>query len=198
MKLDIRALVSKVEFLGLDTQPLRDFYTLLNDSDFNLDPYVHTITTLKNQVSKPYSPNSQPTAIALILRELDKKIKDKVHLNADSLKADSTGGVNLNADDIRNLIEDTMRNMSGQTNNINQELLKVVDSLNTSVQGLKRSDSYREKNESNEKQIEEVFVNPIDEKKVENIKGNITIDSKKGNNIKNKLNKLKSLSKNKL
>ena len=53
MLFNVKDLITKVEFLGLDTQPLRDLYKMSSETNFNFKPVTHILSTLQNQLNNP-------------------------------------------------------------------------------------------------------------------------------------------------
>jgi predicted signal transduction protein with EAL and GGDEF domain len=163
--------------------------------NFNLAPYLHTLNTLNNQASKPAQSNSKPTQVNMLLKQLDTKLKAKLHLKSGDETKSSTSLGSIDLDGLKQLIESTVKDVSGHSAGLNKELLRAVDALNANVKQIKKAELYKEREEEHREEIEAVFVNPISEKDVKNIKGNLTIGASEGDNVKSKLAKLKSLNK---
>lgn len=197
MLFDIRELITKVEYLGLDTQPLRDLYHISFEIKFSFDPFMHILTTLQNQLNKQLPPNSQPMAISLLLKQLDKKVQTVDFDEEKRSKQHSSGTIGIEADEIKSLIVDTVRSLNGHAVQSNQQLIDAIKTLDSSVKTIKRTDHFTEQKEVYDQELSKVFVNPIDEEKVKSMKSNVSIGTKKGSSIKDKVKRLKNLSKTK-
>jgi len=191
VKFDFKSLISRVKYLGFDTKSLNELYSLLSKKGFNYHPYLHILATLKNQTSKSFLSNSKPTAIGILLKQLEKKLRNKAYLKQEVINPDIKES-NLDTEDLKSFIKETVTSMGGEVNNFNRDLLKAIENLNSNIKQIK-TESEDESISRNE--IDSVFINPIDEEKVDNIKANVTIEVERGDNIKSKVDRLKQLSK---
>jgi hypothetical protein len=195
MKDILRDIVTKVEHLGLDTEPIRDLYKLVSNGNFDFSPFTHLISTLSNQLNKYKDFNSQPTPIALMLKQLDKKVKQGATGSLKNTKHLGNTG-NLDIEELTSIIQDTVRSLNSNAAQSNNQLVEAINSLNKNVNSIKKKDHYDELDEFNKAEMDGVFINPIDEGKFSTIESSVSIDTKKEDtNIKNKLQRLKNLTK---
>lgn len=195
MSIDLKHLITKIEFLGLDTQPLRDLYSKVRSKNFDISSYLHLLSTLQKQADRFKVSGCQPTSITLLLKQLDKKLKQgPISSQKNGRIVQGQPQSNIDLDQLKYMIEDTVRSFSGNTADSNKQLLNAIDTLNQSVKHIKKSDYIKQESDNVTNEIESsVFVNPIDEKEVEQIKTNVSINTQKGSSVKSKLDRLKSL-----
>lgn len=179
----VKALISKVEFLGVDTQTLRDLLTLSQTGEVVIANYSQALKTLDSVLnSKLFEGNSQPPQISMLLKQLERRLQNR-HLEGNNTQSQTK------TDPSQDLL----------TSEILTSLLDIKSTLSKINQGPTQQIVYNQNAPASKDpggvEMPTVFVNPIDEAKVDNIKANVSIDSKVGDNIQNKLDRLKNLKK---
>lgn len=166
--------------MGLDTQSIRDLIALSQNGEVILKDYNNYINALETIISKNiFNANSQPVQVDLILKQLSKKLANREN----TIKKKTDNEVNqelLNSEILSTLLE-----LKKDIHSIKQVGTPVYVQPAQSVQ----------QDNTNVSALERVFVNPIDESKVDSIKSSVSIESKVGDNIGDKLNKLKNFKK---
>jgi hypothetical protein len=183
MGINFKDLISRAEYLGVDTQILRDLYADIQNGKIELSPYLHTLQTLKVQMSKPFGPGSQPLAISLLLKQLTRKFEAKAEATSQNYNS-------VDVEDLKLLLQDTLKAAQGQKDMTNSEILHAVKSLSQEVKQIK-TQSAAPQIQDPAVEMESVFVDPMEEDK--EIKANVSIESEKGSSIQSKLDKLKKL-----
>jgi len=174
---DIRNLISKIEYIGLDTQPLRDLYSFVRGGRLDLSKFKHILGTLRIQLAKTYQEGSEPIGIKLLLNQLNKTLNDELLETS----------------------QEARKEENHSNPELTNELLAAVRQLSTEVQSL-RSNKQRVpivKEDSTQKGIVEkqVFVDPMAAINIKDIKANVKIKANVGKNLADKLARLKELKK---
>ena len=176
----VKILISKVEYLGLDTETLRDLIKLSQAKELELDQFSQALSALDSILStRLFESNSQPPQVSMLLKQLDKRIQARSELKPKV--GNEAGQSDVLTSEILSSLMDIKSSLSKINNNPNQ----IGPSYNP-VQASSGETSV---------DMATVFVNPIDESKMDSIKANVSIDSKVGDNIQSKLDRLKNLKK---
>ena len=175
---NIKELIFKIEYLGIDTQPLRDLLNLLRTNKELMSNYKESLDILDTLASRSSSPELI-TQVGILLKDLHVKV-----LNPQQNISSSSSNASSNSNNNSSVLE------------IMTKLLDIKNDLNQikSTRGTPGNKEYVNENPS-ELSIGRVFVNPISSTKVDNIKSNVKIDSQVGEDITSKLDKLKKLKK---
>jgi hypothetical protein len=163
-----KTLVDNIDFVGLDTQPLRDLFSKSNNNQIDIKKFDSHINNLINVFfTRNFEKDSKPEIVKLILIQLEHDLLNTINSNPTT----------LSNNDSPFLLEALM--------DIKQELrdLRNYNPTNT-----------RDQNEKDfSEDIRRVFVNPLDSVKYNELQSNVNIEETISNTIDNKLNKLKKL-----
>jgi hypothetical protein len=204
MDISIKELLTGVEKLGLDTQALRDFQVAGRSGQLDEKPYKHILATLQDQVNKALSGKAEPAAVRLLLNRLDKRLQIDL---AGKSEVQESRQVTMSEEELRQLLQSVGRVANkvesapetvSQTESpsLNEEILHQLRLVNEEVKQLKdmRVPETEGTKSSSPIMVDNVFVNPIDEDKVKELKANVTIEERsKKKNLKDKINRLKEL-----
>lgn len=175
LKPRLKVLITKVEKLGIDTQPIRD---LLSQGSVNLE-YEAVVKNLENEVVK-YAPNSQPHSVQLLLKRLRPRPQSSKFRPSD---------INLRTE---NYV--VSQGNDGNVAKTQALILDQLKALNDRVSRLKGG-VVEEEEDPNMPKFQDAFVNPIDEEEVKSVKGHVKIVPKKGKSMSDALKNLKQLRK---
>lgn len=203
----MKQLVTGVERLGLDTQSLRDFMVAQRSNQISDDQYKHILATLKVQLDKALSGAAEPAAVKLILSRLDKKL----HNDLAGKPAPVEKQVTLTEQELQNLLKSVNQVPAAapvpepKDTALSEEILHQLRMMNEEVKGLKSAKFHtispigdNSSRTSDHSGPEAVFVNPVDEAKVQELESNITIEEKESKrNLKDKIKRLKELKRDK-
>lgn len=208
MDISMKELITGVERLGLDTQALRDFIVAQRSSQISDDGYKHILVTLKVQIEKALTGAAEPAAVRLILSRLDKKIQQDLSGNPVPVQKQVT----LTEQELQNLLNSVkvtvpepqqVSPLNDGQSSLNEEILHQLRMMNEEVKGLKDSKFHTispigDQSSKSGAGPESVFVNPVDESKVQELQSNITIEEKTSKrNLKDKIKRLKELKRDK-
>lgn len=178
----IKILISRVESLGLDTQCLRDLISLSHKGEISLVTYSQALNTLDSILSSyRFEANSQPPQISMLLKQLEKRIQNRHEESKVQAKPTEVN------------VQEAL--MTSEILSSLMDIKSTLANLNTQQPQNSNQSSHQINDHFNSVEMSTVFVNPIDQNKVDNIKANVSIDSKVGDNIQSKLDKLKNLKK---
>lgn len=202
MDISLRSLLTGVENLGLDAQSLRDFQVAVQSGQIDDKNYTHLMVTLDAQLIRAVSGMSEPMAVQLILSRLDKKLQSDLAGSHISVNKQ----VVIDAKELQSLIQSS-RNVEPQSveqppeplpdqTEVNQQILHQLRMVTEEMKDIKNG-QFHTISPSNGSDVggpESVFVNPIDEAKVQELETNITIKSKRSQrNLKDKVRRLREL-----
>lgn len=215
MKNRLRKLLTDVERLGLDTQPIRE---LISSTEVDLSDYEHKIKNLEREVTN-HPPGSQPQQVQILVKHLKPAPKEasfqskNVSLTADNYVIQNNQ-TQMDPDLITNLqklgnlvehlvqqppskqtvvetvVEKTEKEDSSAVLEKLEELSNKVDNIST-----KAGKGSAEADDPNLPKMREGFVNPLDEAEAEKLKGNVHVVPKKGRSMASSLKKLRDLKK---
>jgi len=203
VSISLNELVKKVESLGLDIQPLIDFQNAVTLQQVEESDYLQILNTLKNQLSKTYSIRQKPMSIQLLLDRLRNKMQTELTIYETDASRENNSNVIVNnsvdlggvqgivseegrkSKDISLAILDELRSMKEEMQNIKEQKNTIVVREGSSIDSARPEVVY---------ESDGVFVNPIDESRVNKLKPKINIESKKGSSdIKGRIKRLKEL-----
>ena len=206
MKERLKTLLFSVERLGLDTQPIRDLLT----SGLDLEDYSNRVTNLEREVSK-HPPGSQPHQVQILVKHLTPRPKEasfkgrNINLTADNYvvqqqDAQTDPAVVETLKRMGNLLENMANKPAQQPaqqapENNSDRVLEKIEELSNKVENIKISGPGVPEIDPDMPQMKEGFVDPMDEKEVEKLKGKVHITPKKGKPLTSSLNKLRKLKK---
>jgi len=205
MRERLKNLLSSVERLGLDTQPIRD----LLSSEENLEDYENKINNLEREVLR-HPPGSQPQEVQILVKYLKPRPKEasfkgrNINITAENYvvekyESQTDPAVMETLKKMGSLLE-TMASQPSQA--VQQQVdpnsakvLEKIEELSNKVENIKASGSVTQEIDPDMPVMKEGFVNPLDEKEVEKLKGNVHVAPKKGKPLTSSLNKLRNLRK---
>ena len=207
MDISMKSLITGVERLGLDTQSLRDFMIAQRSSQVSEDQYKHILVTLQVQLDKALSGAAEPAAVKLILGRLDKKLQSDLAGKPVPVEKQVT----LTEQELQNLLKSVSNQASTpaapevKDSALSEEILHQLRMMNEEVKGLKSAKFHTISNvgevssrSADSDGPEPVFINPVDESKVQELESNITIEEKQSKrNLKDKVKRLKELKRDK-
>jgi len=197
MRIDLNKLVQQIQQLGIDSGPLTEFQSAVLGGYVLEADYIQILNTLKNQLLKTYSVRQKPMSVQLLLD----RVKNKLDIDLKNVQIQEIN-IHRSNSDLRG-IKDIVSEQSKQSQDLNLEILNELRSMKEEVKELKSKnttvvinkdtqESYPIDNINNKS--DGVFVNPIDETRVSNLKPKIKIESKKGSSdIKDRIKRLKAL-----
>lgn len=201
MDISVKELLTGVENLGLDTQAVRDFQVAASSGQIQEDPYKHILVTLKAQIEKVFIGAAEPAAVQLLLSRLDKKLQADL---AGLVRVTESKQVIMTEDELHRLLQSRSpvyhQPSPPDQSGVNEEILHQLRIMNEEVKGIKDNQFHTispvtpSSSSSTSTGLESVFVNPIDESKVKELKTSITIESKNSKkNLTDKIKRLKEL-----
>lgn len=168
-----KTLIDNIDFVGLDTQPLRDLFDYSNQKLLDLNKFNIYISTLVNLFfTNKFEQNSKPEIVKQVISKIDHDIS--VNINYNHTTNNENNFINSQL-----MLETLM--------DIKNELATIKESR-TIITASKNEQDFVD-------DLQRVFVNPIDSFKGKEIQSNINIDETVSNTIDTKLNKLKKLKK---
>lgn len=176
----VKTLISRVEYLGLDTESLRDLIKYTHSNEVSLSNYSQSLKALDIILTTVrFDSNSQPPQVSMLLKQLDKRLQNRNEEKANPVATqNSSGDVGLTSEIMASLLD----------------IKSTLAGLNKPQQG-QQQNPHSIGNHIDAIEMSTVFVNPIDQSKVDDIKATVSIESKVGGNIQSKLDKLKNLKK---
>lgn len=173
--MDLRALLSRLEYLGVDCQAVRDLIEKSRTDSSIVTYFQPLLSTLETIIAgNTFTPNSSPLPIEMLLRQLKKGLTE-----------------------YKPMINPVVNPVSGAS----PELLEVLLDLKKDISDLKKNSGQVTVIQAEPSQpahnsigMSPVFINPLDDKE---LKGNVSIEEKSGSNISNKLERLKQLKRDK-
>lgn len=189
---NLKIIISKLESLSIDTQPIRDLLAMVSVGDTTIDTYSTFFDNLNKELSKPYKTNSCPVAINLMMKQLDKRLKNEKYKNL--VKKDES---HIDPEAVRQIIQESIQNIDRSET---REMVDLLRSLMGDIQVIKdKSFLVSKETETTVEPTpidseERVFVDPIDNK-AKDIKSYVNITSSQGSNISVALDKLRKLKK---
>lgn len=202
----IKKLISSVENLGLDTQPLRD---LLQDRKKDLSSIETRLANLEREVVN-HPPGSQPQQVQIMIKHLKPKEESypefetrKIRLSTESFSDSSR---NKESDSSDKMLKSTLSKMNELVEKLSQhpsatgeasqsQLLEMIEALTQKVDNIQTVSiaSGATPIDPDLPKISEGFVSPLDEEEVRKISGQINVEPKKGKSLSSSLNKLRDL-----
>lgn len=180
----VKNLINRVEDLGSDTQPLRDLLLALKTKSINFSNISDLVNLLDEIVtSSGFAKHSNPMQVSVLLKQIKQSM---VVGNSTSTNQDNTGNnqnVGVSTELLAAILE--IKSNLNDLKNIKQSSTVITRSV----------ENYTILDKKQPIEIEKAFVNPIDDVKVDNIKANITFETKAGSNLDSKLSKLKNFKK---
>jgi hypothetical protein len=180
VEINLSSIADGLSKLGLDAKPVHQLSEALTKNLVKEQDYIQVLNTLKNQLLKKYSIEQKPMALRLLLTRLEEKLEKD--LKPKEVKTVTDSG-NLGE------LQDTLLGESSKNNAIGLAILRELRDVRTEMQELKESE--RETKvvhvQASEDSVitpgtaiedEKVFVSPIDEKKVSELKPSIKIEAK--------------------
>lgn len=173
--MELRVLLSKLEYLGVNCQPIRDLMDK-SKNDTGIVSYFNPILSALESIisSSALAPNSSPLPVEMLLRQLAKGLVDYKPAAVPS-------------------------SAPAPAPSTSPELIEVLLDLKRDISELKNQNSGSGQQSAtipaqSSIGMSPVFINPLDEKE---LKGNVSIEEKSGSNISNKLERLKQLKRDK-
>ena len=200
----MKDLLTGLENLRLDTQTLRDFQTAVRSAQISEEPYKHILVTLKSQLDRVFQGSAEPAAVQLLLSRLDKKLQADLHGTKDVQPRQ----VVMTEEELQKLITSQQPihapppTPTTANSDLSEEILHQLRLVTEEVKGIKDKQfhtispmTHNDSVESLKKGPDLVFVSPIDETKVNQLKtDNVSIESKTSSkNLKDKIKKLREL-----
>lgn len=189
--MDLRVLLSQIEYLGVDCQPLRDLISKSQSDSNVLQTFAILVSSLSSIVSNGrFTPNSSPLAVEMVLRQLKKGLVEYKPRNKESdgvvIQQNSSPELLQALLDLKKEITDLKNKPTIITNPITSQPVSYINPPELAC-------DIKEDNKSNNDILNSVFINPLDDKKFNDLKGNVSIEEKKSNNVADKISKLKQL-----
>lgn len=185
---DVKQVLGKTETLGLDAQPIRDLINKIQKREVDCKEFEHILSTLNSIIdSSRFAHNSKPVQVQLLLNQVSKKLKEskqqKIYDKGTNISNDFSDSVNM---EILNIVSKLSKDINEIKSQKPQQV--VIDRV--------VEDKYESKSNigvTKAPVLSGAFVNPMVGQKDQKYKSNINIESKEGDNIGNKLSKLKKL-----
>jgi len=174
----LKALLIKAEKLRVDTQPIRS----LLSCDVIDSRYDNVVLNLEREVMK-YPPNSQPHSVQMLINRLKPRPSSRKFREKD---------VNISTENYVMQGQNISELVKAQS-----QILEQLKNMNDELNRLRSGGSLIEEVDPDLPQIEDVFVNPIDEEEVKAVKGHIKVVPEKTTSMSKALKNLRQLRKGK-
>jgi len=207
MKDRLKKLLTEVERLGLDTQPIRE---LMVSTEVDLADYEHKVKNLEREVGN-HPPGSQPQQVQILVKHLKPVPKEasfhskNVNLSADNYVIQKEKNIDSdlanNIQRLGDLVEHLVKQPPAQPTIVEQPkgedstaVMEKLEELSDKVDKIKTTGG-KEEIDPNLPKMKEGFVNPLDDAEAEKLKGNVHVVPKKGRSLASSLQKLRDLKK---
>lgn len=203
----IQQLISKIELLHLDPTPLVDLIIRSQAGELSLDNYLHNLTTLNDHLTtNSYLPGSQPISVRVMLRQIEQLHKNPMKKTSN---VPVTPRLGPRSKYQQPKIEQPFAPSPAATSpppaiQYTPEVVEILKAIQRDLEGLKNKEptlidlpdqqSASTSSKTSTADMGNVFVDPLSGK-TDDLTANVKIDSKAGNNIQNKLDRLKQLKK---
>ena len=130
MPVNIEELIYRLDYLGLDSGPMRQLYDKARSNSIDLSRYDHLLVTLRSECYKPFPPGSELLSIKLLMNQV---VRDIFY------EGDSPAAPAIQMHEVKAMVEEVVTAITpAEDTGNNEAMVELLREMNSEIKSLRQ------------------------------------------------------------